>query len=128
LLIFTVQILKRDEEGMEKAPQVIKEEIDGTKNAAENENTTFAKLLAWGQLEAIAAGGHANDVNIPGHKFGLPNLPLPSSSNLKHRYEPVVEQVTKLLMRHGKLSVAQRVGSSVLQFSFCVLCALYSLG
>lgn len=64
-------------------------------------------------MEAISEGGHADDVLTPGHKFGLPSLPLPSSTHLKHRYDPLVEQVTKLLMRHGKLSVAQRVGSSV---------------
>jgi hypothetical protein len=44
-----------------------------------------------------------------GHKFGLPTLPLPPGSNLRKRYEPIVEQVTKLLMKDGKLSVAQRV-------------------
>lgn len=44
-----------------------------------------------------------------GHKFGLPTLPLPPGSNLRKRYEPIVDQVTKLLMRDGKLSVAQRV-------------------
>lgn len=64
-------------------------------------------------MEAISEGGYAVDVLAPGHKFGLPSLPLPSNTHLKHRYDPVVEQVTKLLMRHGKLSVAQRVGSSV---------------
>lgn len=67
-----------------------------------------------GQIEAISEGGHADDVLDPGHKFGLPDLPLPSNLHLKHRYDPAVEQVTKLLMRHGKLSIAQRVGSSIL--------------
>ena len=43
------------------------------------------------------------------HKFGLPTLPLPPGSNLRKRYEPIVDQVTKLLMQDGKLSVAQRV-------------------
>ena len=77
------------------------------------ETTSFENLLALGQMEAVSNGGHADDVLATGHKFGLPNLPLPSNTHLKHRYDPLVEQVTKLLMRHGKLSVAQRVGSSV---------------
>src|ERR1700730_1091850 len=85
--------------------------MGNTKNAAET--TTFENLLALGKLEAVSEGGHADDVLIQGHKFGLPSLPLPSNAHLKHRYDPVVEQVTKLLMRHGKLSIAQRVGSSV---------------
>lgn len=101
----------RDEESKGKAPEVIKEEMDKTQNSAEH--TSFANLLALGQMEVVACGGRASDVETSGPKFELPDLPLPSTSNLKHRYDPVVEQVTKLIMRHGKLSVAQRVGSSV---------------
>lgn len=51
--------------------------------------------------------------NPSGQIYGLPELPLPSTSNLKHRYDPVIHQVTNLLMQDGKLSVAQRVRSSV---------------
>ncbi len=38
-------------------------------------------------------------------------LPLPSRSTLKakDRYEPIVHQITRLIMRHGKLAAAQRV-------------------
>ena len=53
------------------------------------------------------------EVQNQGHIFGLPELPLPSTSHLKHRYDPVVHQVTNLLMEDGKLSKAQRVRSSV---------------
>jgi hypothetical protein len=45
----------------------------------------------------------------PGHKFDLPVLPLPPGSHLKFRYHPVLHQFQNLLMRHGKLSAAQRV-------------------
>lgn len=48
----------------------------------------------------------------PGHKFPLPDVnDLPRLSHLKRRYDPVLDQLTKSLMRHGKLSVAQKVGS-----------------
>ena len=53
------------------------------------------------------------EVQNQGHIFGLPELPLPSTSHLKHRYDPVVHQVTNLLMQDGKLSKAQRVRPSV---------------
>ena len=43
------------------------------------------------------------------HKFGLPKAPLARTDHLKRRYDPVVEQLTKVLMRHGKLATAQRV-------------------
>ncbi|KAF4635347.1 hypothetical protein G7Y89_g2751 [Cudoniella acicularis] len=103
------EILKRDQEGRDKAPEIIKEEIgeskDGTKLA---DQTTFENLLALGQMQNIAAGGHGTDPVTVGHRFGLPELPLPSNANLHYRYDPVVSQVTNLLMQHGKLSVAQR--------------------
>lgn len=36
-------------------------------------------------------------------------IKLPRSEHLKRRYEPLVDQFTKLLMKDGKLSLAQRV-------------------
>ena len=44
-----------------------------------------------------------------GHKFALPEMPMPRTEHFKHRYDPVVDQLTKSLMRHGKLSAAQKV-------------------
>ena len=46
----------------------------------------------------------------PGLKFEMPSLPLPKDGHVKHRHDPVVDQVTNLIMRHGKKSVAERVG------------------
>jgi hypothetical protein len=73
-------------------------------------------------MENIAAGGHGSDPVAVGHKYGLPELPIPANANLHYRYDPVVSQVTNLLMRDGKLSVAQRVGLSV--FSIFTLHAM----
>lgn len=44
-----------------------------------------------------------------GHKFPLPELPLPWYMQMKNRYHPVLAQVSRLLMRDGKLSKAQSV-------------------
>jgi small subunit ribosomal protein S7 len=38
-----------------------------------------------------------------GAKYPLPDLPLPPTSTLRKRYSPVVEQVTSLIMRDGKV-------------------------
>jgi len=73
----------------------------------------LTNLMALSQMENIAAGGQATDPVNLGHKYGIPELPLPSNLNRKYRYDTVVTQVTNLLMRDGKKSVAQRVGSSV---------------
>jgi small subunit ribosomal protein S7 len=95
--------------------------MDGNKADAA-ESTSFANLVSLGQMENIAAGGHGTDpvtVDTVGHKYGLPELPLPKNANFKYRYDPIVDQITNLLMKDGKLSVAQRVGSSAFLFSFC---------
>lgn len=44
-----------------------------------------------------------------GLKFQMPPLPLPKTEHVKHRYDPLVDQFTKLLMKDGKLSIAQKV-------------------
>jgi len=105
-----LQILERDGD-KEKAPEVIKDDIND-KNAAEN--TSFENLLALGQIQNISTGGHATDPVDFGHKFGLPELPIPASSNLKYRYDPIIVQVTNLIMKDGKKSVAQRNVSYIL--------------
>lgn len=47
-------------------------------------------------------------VENPGHKYPLPELPLPSNLRKEHRYDPVVQQVTNLMMVDGKKAQAQR--------------------
>lgn len=45
-----------------------------------------------------------------GHKYALPDISTMSrQDNLKKRYDQVVEQMTKSIMRHGKLAKAQNV-------------------
>lgn len=85
-------------------------------------DNTFANLFALGRLENVSNTGHVEEpetMNITypaaeGHKFGLPELPIPSDGNLKYRDDPIVQQVTNLLMKDGKKSVAQRNMSFIL--------------
>ena len=49
-----------------------------------------------------------------GHKFPLPSMPLPQGSEKDKRYDPVVQQVTNLIMRDGKKAAAQRNMSVIL--------------
>ncbi len=64
---------------------------------------------ALNQLRMIEYGITAMDASVEGHKYGMPDLPLPSDKRAKHRYDSVITQVTRLLMRDGKLAKAQRV-------------------
>jgi small subunit ribosomal protein S7 len=110
--------MERDKEFRDKAPEILKKEkseppkAEGTSQASASEaaeNVTFDNLLALGKLEHVSNGGHASEVTNPGYKFKLPDLPLPPGMNQKSRYDPIIEQVTKLLMKDGKLSKAQTV-------------------
>ena len=54
-----------------------------------------------------------------GHKFALPDIrSMTKLDNFKKRYDPVVDQVTKSIMRDGKLSKAQSVRSRGSLFFF----------
>lgn len=79
--------------------------------APENEVTYTSEEneIALNQLRMIEYGLDPLDPSVEGHKFGLPELPLHPQKNVKHRYDEVVSQVTRLLMRDGKLAKAQRV-------------------
>jgi small subunit ribosomal protein S7 len=110
--------MERDKEFRDKAPEILKKDKseppkpEGTSQASASEpaeNVTFDNLLALGKLEHVSNGGHASEVTNPGYKFKLPDLPLPPGMNQKSRYDPIIEQVTKLLMKDGKLSKAQTV-------------------
>lgn len=68
----------------------------------------------WGSnsdmgMERLGVESITPKPETPGLKFEMPTHPLPKGGHVKRRYDPVVEQVTNLLMRHGKKSVAQRV-------------------
>jgi hypothetical protein len=110
------QIIQRDEKAREKAPEVIKQDIDNPAPDKQNaaavtnddglENMTLHELVK--ELSMTGISSNSTENSKPGHLFPLPDLPLPSGMHLKHRYDGVVEQLTNLLMKDGKKSVAQR--------------------
>ncbi|KAK3994552.1 ribosomal protein S7 domain-containing protein [Cladorrhinum sp. PSN332] len=72
--------------------------------------------IALNQLEMVAYGLNPFDPEVEGHKFGLPELPLPSNMHKNHRYDDIVAQVTRLLMKDGKLGQAQRDMAMILNY------------
>lgn len=56
----------------------------------------------------IAQVDHGAAEKLTGLKFPMPEE-LPKTENFRTRYEPLLEQFTKLLMEDGKLSRAQKV-------------------
>ena len=107
-LTLTSKILNRDEDAKMKAPQVMKDSMKSSPAIGTRSFSTSTK-----RMQEALISLEDEDIVTEGHKFGLPALPLHSMANIKHRYDPVVQQVTNLLMQDGKLSVAQRVRSSV---------------
>ena len=66
-------------------------------------------LLAASEASIPETSSTGQEIQNPGHKFALPQKPYPEGFNMRKRYHPVIEQITRILMRDGKLSVAQRV-------------------
>ncbi|KAK5995158.1 Small ribosomal subunit uS7m-like protein [Cladobotryum mycophilum] len=90
----------------------------------EEAEALVAKAEAAEEPQSITPTG--GELQNLGHKFGLPTKPYPEGFNLKKRYHPVLEQITRLLMRHGKLSAAQRNMAYVMNFLRTAPAPIYS--
>ncbi|KJX98183.1 30S ribosomal protein S7 [Zymoseptoria brevis] len=126
-------ILKEEKETRKNAPQVMKDEVKQGNNPAKPSTRAFSTLArrqvevsqnseassldpsmlpsAAQQAQYVAeldASSNLPETTHKGHKFPLPDLPLPQGAVKDYRYDPVVMQVTNLLMKDGKKAVAQR--------------------
>lgn len=112
-------MLKRDKSAQDNAPQVMKDQMKKTDQQKRSYSTSArrpAQLQEQSQSQEnmVSVNGLIKGVEYPdagpGHKFPIPDLQqIGFLNHLKRRYDPVVDQVTKSLMRDGKLSVAQKV-------------------
>ena len=114
------KVIERDAEAQKNAPEVMKKDSNPS-GPRHNPNTPGSRAYSTSARRNGSALEIAQDseTQMPvgleypsgglGHKFGLPEMPLPQTEHLKRRYDPVVDQLTKSLMRHGKLSAAQKV-------------------
>jgi small subunit ribosomal protein S7 len=89
----------------------LKKQANAAPKGSRSYSTTTTPIADTGGLDLglVDLEAATTPPQIPGLKFELPVLPIPKDAHVKHRYDPVVEQVTNLLMRHGKKSAAQRV-------------------
>ncbi|KAF2830426.1 ribosomal protein S7 [Ophiobolus disseminans] len=115
------EIVKGDKEAQDKLPKVMKDKLKAQGNAAPKGSRSYSTMttqtgagngLDMGLVDVQAA---IKTPQTPGLKFEMPTLPLPKDGHLKYRYDPVVEQVTNLIMQHGKKSVAQSNMALILQ-------------
>lgn len=112
------QILQRDKDAQEKAPEVLKQDLKsktstGTPSGTRSFSTSARRPAEMAEMvrfeDTRVTGLEYPDAGF-GHKFALPNIAgFQKPDNMKKRYDPVVQQVTRSLMRDGKLSKAQTV-------------------
>lgn len=107
------EVVKGDKAAQEKLPKVMQDKLKSKpSNSAPTGSRSYSTMTT--QISG-QSGLDMGLVETPGLKFQMPSLPLPKDGHVKHRYDPVVEQVTNLLMQHGKKSAAQRSMALVLQ-------------
>ena len=92
----------------------MKDKLKANANAAPKGSRSYSTMTTQTGSQGLDMGlvdvqPAAKLPQMPGLKFEMPILPLPKDGHVKRRYDPVVEQVTNLLMRHGEKSVAQSV-------------------
>lgn len=116
-------IVKGDKKAEAKLPKVMQEQLKSNASKAPKGSRPYSTTttpigggsgaLDMGLMGLMGLTSPPAELAAPGLKFEMPVLPLPKDGHVKHRYDPVVEQVTNLLMRHGKKSIAQRVRHNV---------------
>ncbi|KAG9184921.1 hypothetical protein G6011_11751 [Alternaria panax] len=119
-------VVKGDKELQANLPKVMQDKLNSQKPKT-TPNTAPKGSRSYSTMTTQSSGNSGMDMGLvdfqsvtkapttPGLKFEMPSLPLPKDGHVKHRHDPVVDQVTNLLMRHGKKSVAERNMALILQ-------------
>jgi ribosomal protein S7 len=118
------EILQRDKDALKHMPKVMQDQLK--RSSGNRSFSTFTRRYQpdlQGQdvadPSAAVVANMINQVNQevaelhPGLKFPAPES-LPKTENFRERYDSLLEQFTKLLMRDGKLSKAQKNMSFIL--------------
>ncbi|GIJ84485.1 low-affinity phosphate transporter [Aspergillus pseudoviridinutans] len=118
------EILQRDKDALKHMPKVMQDQLK--RSSGNRSFSTFTRRyqpdLQGQDLADPSAAVVANMINQvnqevaelhPGLKFPAPES-LPKTENFRERYDSLLEQFTKLLMRDGKLSKAQKNMSFIL--------------
>ena len=125
-----LQVLQRDKEAQKHAPKVMQDMMKKQSGGTRSFSTSARRLQEDVQASKDNGGGMgglpgdeasaalvANMISQVDHsaaelhtglKFSAPE-PLPKTENFRTRYEPLLDQFTKLLMQDGKLALAQKV-------------------
>ncbi|KAI9664817.1 MAG: hypothetical protein M1821_006265 [Bathelium mastoideum] len=105
------EIVEDDKAAQEKLPKVVKEEIKSSNPKGSRPFSTSARRPAETLPSTTSV---QQDPTVQDNESLLPNIRIPPELRLKQRYDPLIHQVTNLLMRDGKLGVAQRNMAQIL--------------
>ncbi|PGG99536.1 hypothetical protein GX51_06276 [Blastomyces parvus] len=127
-------ILKRDKDALKNAPKVLRDQLSSSSSSSSSSGSrSFSTSARSRQFDMKQMSAGENDASVAtvedmlatatkqkqeqlmqaGLKYEVPET-LPRSEHLRHRYDPLLDQFTKMLMRHGKLSVAQKQMEKIL--------------
>ncbi|KLJ13621.1 hypothetical protein EMPG_11457 [Blastomyces silverae] len=129
-------ILKRDKDALKNAPKVLRDQLSSSSSSSSSGSSgsrSFSTSARSRQFDMKQMSAGENDASIAavenmiaaateqkheqvmqaGLKYEVPET-LPRSEHLRHRYDPLLDQFTKMLMRHGKLSAAQKQMDTIL--------------
>jgi hypothetical protein len=126
--------LKRDADAQKHAPEVYKQGVQDPSKGQSRSYSTSARRLEQQTSESSSGsadqlptsmlvpgddrisflGTQAEGLDYPdagpGHKFPLPSAKdLKVTDHLRRRYDPVIDQFTKMIMEDGKLTRARKV-------------------
>ncbi|KKY19406.1 putative 30s ribosomal protein s7 [Diplodia seriata] len=101
------EYVKNDKEAQKHLPKVMRDSLKNSSGPKGSRSYSTSAVRRQEQME-MTPEPVSTELTAEGVKFGLVPFPMPAENRLKSRYDPVVEQVTNLLMQHGKKSVAQR--------------------
>ncbi|KAF2239245.1 ribosomal protein S7 [Viridothelium virens] len=105
------EILQGDKSAQEHMPKVIKDEIKPSNPKGSRSFSTSARR----PTETIPQPTTARqEPAVQETESLIPGIRIPTDHRLRQRYDPLVHQVTNLLMRDGKLGVAQRNMAEIL--------------
>lgn len=129
--------MQRDQEAAKHAPKIMQDMMKKNPSGGRSFSTSIRRALEHErqpqpqpQPDEASAALVANMIaeadltaaeKVTGLKFALPDE-MPKTENFRTRYEPLLEQFTKLLMEDGKLTRAQKVCPCVPSVLLLMVC------
>ncbi|KZZ92291.1 Ribosomal protein S7 [Ascosphaera apis ARSEF 7405] len=120
------EFFKRDKNALKYAPKVVQDKLNPKPPAGSRSYSTAVDSAAGGNgidaplpgatpmEQLIAVMENKPEAPIEGLKFDMPPKPDYATGHFRKRYDPVLDQFTKMLMRDGKLARAENTMNAII--------------